>query len=216
MKGFAFGKLAIWGVIVAVVLGFGIYAVSTYTNLRNEGRRQELALTAEYKAVQVNYGQFRTSFYDQVGIAREKRDAMDKILVDAIGGRYDKPGSPQIDSGKLFSAIQEAYPDLKGLDIYDKILTFVQQGREKFAQDQQKLQRQIQAYNQWRTTGSFLHPVFAGWLFPSDSLEARIGDKVYRGQEALDKMSSVIVGADTGEIFDSGVDKPLDRGEDKR
>ena len=203
-------KLAIFGVLAAFVLGFAFYAISTYTSIRNEGRRQELALTAEYKAVQVNYGQFRTSFYDQIGIAREKRDAMDKILVDAISGRYDKPGSPQIDSGKLFSAVQEAYPDLKGLDIYDKILTFVQQGREKFAQDQNHLQSMIQSYNEWRTTGSFLHPMFAGWLFPSNSLEARIGDKVYRGQEALDKMSSVIVGADTGAIFDSGVDKPLD------
>lgn len=206
-------KLAIFGVLAAIVIGFAAYAVGTYTSIRNEGRRQELALTAEYKAVQVNYGQFRTSFYDQIGIAREKRDAMDKILVDAVSGRYDKPGSPQIDSGKLFSAVVEAYPDLKGqLDIYDKILVFVQQGREKFAQDQNKLQKMVQDYNEWRTTGSFLHPTFAGWLFPSNSLEARIGDKVYRGQEALDKMSSVIVGADTGEIFDSGVDKPLDRG----
>jgi hypothetical protein len=210
-------KLAIFGVLAVIVLGFATYAISTYTNTRNEGRRQELALTAEYKAVQVNYGQFRTSFYDQVGIAREKRDAMDKILTDAVSGRYDKAGSPQIDSGKLFSAVVEAYPDLKGqLDIYDKILTFVQQGREKFAQDQQHLQTMIQGYNEWRTTGSFLHPMYAGWLFPSNSLEARIGDKVYRGQEALDKMSSVIVGADTGAIFDSGVDKPLDRGTDKK
>jgi hypothetical protein len=209
-------KFAIWGVIIAVIIGLASYAIGTYTSTRNEGRRQELALTAQYKATQVNYGQFRTSFYDQIGVAREKRDAMDKILVDAISGRYDKAGSPQIDQGKLFSAIQEAYPDLKGLDIYDKILTFVQQGRAQFAQDQNHLQKMVQDYNEWRTTGSFLHPMFAGWLFPSNSLEVRIGDKVYRGQEALDKMSTVIVGSDTGAIFDSGVDKPLDRGEDKK
>jgi hypothetical protein len=206
-------KLAIFGVVAALLIGFAAYAISTYTDLRNEGRRQELALTAQYNTMQAGYGQFRTSIYDQVSIAREKRDAMDKILVDAVSGRYNKGNSAQIDRAALFSAIKEAYPDLGGLDIYDKILTAIQQGREKFAQDQSKMQTMIQDYNEWRTTGSFLHPIFAGWMFPSDSLEARTGDKVARGQEALDKMSRVIVSAETSDIFDSGEDKPLDLNE---
>ncbi len=209
-------KLAIFGGIAAVLVIFALYAISTFTSLRNDGRRQELALTAKYNSMQAGYGQFRTSFYDQIGIVREKRDAMDKILVDAVSGRYDKGSSTSVDSGKLFSAIQEAYPDLKGLDIYDKILVFIQQGREKFTQDQQQMQGMVQSYNEWRTTGSFLHPMLAGWLFPSDSLEARTGDHVARGQDALDKMSRVIVGSDTSEIFNSGEDKPLDLSEPKK
>lgn len=89
-------------------------------------------------------------------------------------------------------------------------------GRNDFAQQQASLQKSVEKYNLWRSTGSFLHPIFAGWMFPSDNLVARVGDKSYRGQEALDKMSKVIVGSETTEIFDSGEDKPLDLKEDKK
>lgn len=203
-------KLVIIGVIAAVVLGSIGLVINTYTNIRNEGRHQELALTAKYKAVMVSYGQDRLAFTDQLGIAREKRDAMDKILTDAVGGRYNKPGATAIDNGKLFSAIVEAYPDLSGLDIYDKILDFVTRMRNKFAQDQTQIQEMIRDYNEWRTTGSFLHPTFVDWAgFPSESLELRIGDKVYKGQEALDRMSRPIIGNDANVIFDDGVDQPV-------
>lgn len=209
-------KLVVIGVILAVVLGSVGWAISTYTNIRNEGRQQELSLTAKYRAMQASYGQDRLAFTDQIGIAREKRDAMDKILTDAVSGRYNKPGSPEIDSGKLFSAVVEAYPDLSGLNIYDKILDFITRMRSKFAQDQAQIQEMIRDYNEWRTTGSFLHPTFVDWAgFPSESLELRIGDNVYRGQEALDRMSRPIVGNDTNVIFEDGEDKPVHTPENK-
>ncbi len=200
------------GGLIVLALLVGVFTViGTYTGIRNDGRTQELALTKQFKDTQVGYGQFRTSIHDQLSIAREKRDAMDKILVDAITGRYDKKnGNNEVDKQAVFSAIVEAYPNLSGLDIYDRIIVQIQAGREAFAKDQEQMQDMIRSYNQWRTTGSFVHPTFVDWAgFPSDSLEARIGDKVYRGQEALDKMSQIIVGSDTSQIFDSGTDKPL-------
>lgn len=200
------------GGLIALVFVMGIIGViNTYTTTRNDGRTYELALTKQWKDTQVQYGQFRTSIYDQLSIAREKRDALDKILVDAVTGRYDKKGAPgSVDNQAVFSAIAEAYPDLKGVDIYDKIIVQIQAGRQAFAKNQEQLQDMIRSYNSWRTTGSFLHPMIVEWCgFPSNTLEAQAGGKVYRGQEALDKMSTVIVGGDTSAIFDSGVDKPL-------
>jgi hypothetical protein len=204
-------KVIIGGLIALVVVIGLVSLVGTYTSVRNEGRRQELALTKQFKDTQVQYGQFRTSIYDQLSIAREKRDAMDKILVDAVTGRYDKKGANnEVDRTAVFSAIKEAYPNLDGLDIYDKIIVQVQAGREAFAKNQEQLQDEIRSYDQWRTTGSLLHPWFVEKLgFPSPLLEARVGDKVYRGVDAYDKMSRIIVGSDTSQIFDSGVDKPL-------
>lgn len=201
-------KFIIIGVIAALVLGiFGV--INTYTNIRNEGTRTELSITAKYKAMQASYGQDRLAFTDQIGIAREKRDAMDKILTDAVSGRYNKPGSPQVDNGKLFSAITEAYPDLAGLNIYDKIADFVTKMRSKFAQDQAQIAEMIKDYNTWRQTGSFLHPTLVDWAgFPSDALEMQANGNVYRGKDALDRMSRPIIGSDTGQIFDTGVDQP--------
>jgi hypothetical protein len=199
------------GGLIALVAVIGLVSlVGTYTSVRNEGRSQELALTQQFKATQIQYGQFRTSIYDQLSIAREKRDAMDKILVDAVTGRYDKKGGTEVDRDAVFSAIREAYPDLSGLDIYDKIIVQIQAGREAFAKNQEQMQDMIRSYDQWRTTGSLLHPWFVEQLgFPSETLEARIGDKIYRGKEAHEKMSQIIVGSDTQKIFEDGVDKPL-------
>ena len=202
-------KWIILGSIVAVLGFLALSAISTYTSVRNEGNTRELALTAKYSSNQAEYGQWRLGVVDQLGIAREKAEAIESILDAAVSGRYNKEGSPDVDSGKLFSAIAEAYPDLSGTDIYDRVLEFVKQGRVRFGQAQAELQEMIQGYDTWRTTGSFLHPTFAGWLFPSDNLKARVGDKVYKGEEALEKMARVIVGSDTTEIFDSGTDKPI-------
>lgn len=200
------------GLIVAAVLLFGtVSVIGTYTSVRNDGRNMELSMNAHWKNTQTRYGQFRMGMADKMAIAREKRDAINKILVDAVSGRYDKQGQPgTVDQQAVFSAIVEKYPDLKGLDIFDQLIIDIQAGREAFAKDQETMADMVRSYNSWRTTGSFLHPTFVEWAgFPSDILEARVGDKVYYGQEALDKMSTVIMGQGTSEIFDTGTDKPL-------
>lgn len=208
---FGIGKLIGIGLIVGLI-AFAAYAINVYTTVRNEGNNQEITLTAVYKKVQTRYGQWRLGVTDQLGIAREKRDAMDKILTNAIAGRYNKPGSPQVDNGKFFSAITEAYPDLKGqLDVYDKILAYVAEGRTKFATDQEELQKAVADYNRWRTTGSFLHPFFVNLVgYPSENLEAWSGNTLQAtGKAALQLMSRPIVGSDTQQIFEEGEDKPI-------
>ena len=204
-------KVIIAGLIALALIVATVSVLGTYTSVRNEGRSQELALSAHWKSTQARYGQFRIGMQDKLNIAREKREAISKILADAVSGRYDKANQPGVVNGQaVFSAIVEAYPDLKGLDIFDQLIKDIQAGREAFAKDQEQMQDMVRSYNDWRTTGSLLHPTFVGWAgFPSDLLEARVGDKVYRGREALDKMSQVIVGKDTQEIFDTGTDKPV-------
>lgn len=202
-------KFVIIGIVAALVIGLFSWGIGTYTNIRNEGTRTELAITAKYKAMQPSYGQDRLAFTDQLGIAREKRDAMDKILTDAVSGRYNQTGSPLVDRNQLISAVVEAYPDLAGLNIYDKIADFVTKMRSDFAQDQAQISEMIRDYNTWRQTGSFLHPTLVGWAgFPSDALEMQANGNVYRGKDALDRMSRPIIGSDTGQIFDTGVDQP--------
>ncbi len=211
-------KKVLIGLAVVAVLGVGValYAIGVYTSVRNGGNTRENALSAKWNSIQADYGQWRLGVTDSLGIAREKRDAMDQILTHAIEGRYNKAGAPQVDSGKLFSAISEAYPDLSGTGIYDKVMAYVKEGREKFSQNQQALQKQIEEYNTWRTTGSFLHPLIAGWMFPSNNLKARVGNDTLYGESALEKMSKVIVGGDTTQIFETGTDQGVVTPEKKK
>lgn len=203
------------GGIVVLVVGFLLYASSVYTSVRNGGNEREIALTSKYSSIQAAYGQWRLGVTDSLNISREKRDAMDKILQNAIAGRYNKGGA-QPDKGTLLSVIKEAYPDLNGLNVYDQLMGYVKQGRDRFGRDQEAMQKQIADYNTWRKTGSLLHPWFASFLFPGDNLVARVGDKKYTGAEALEKMSTVLVGADTTKIFDTGVDEGVVTPEKKK
>ncbi len=208
-KGIIGGLAAIMAVIVL------ISGISEYVGTRNTGRELEIGLTKQFKTVQINYGQFRMQIHDELGIAREKRDAIDKIIVDAVAGRYNADGKENdvtagVDRGKLFSAIKEAYPDLEGLKIYDKILDHIQAGRKRFAAEQVQLADQVARYNTWRTTGWLLHPWMVEKLgFPSGNLEVQIGDKHLTGSQALEKMNVVIVGGDTQQVFDTGIDTPV-------
>lgn len=211
LKFFSTPKGIIGGLIAVGILVFTITGITSYVNVRNTGNDLELGLTEQFKRVQINYGQFRLKIHDELGIAREKRDAIDKILGDAVAGRYNQQGSDtNVDREALFSAIKEAYPDLSGLDIYDRIIDDIQAGRTRFAAEQVQLADQVRRYNSWRKTGGLFHPLFVSWLgFPSDLLEVQIGSKTLTGAAALQKMNIVIVGGDTVEIFDTGFDKPI-------
>lgn len=204
-------KVIVAGVILFAVIFLTAWGVSTYTEVRNDGNSLELTCTAQWKTMMAHYGQFRLGMSDKLNIAREKREAIGKILTDAVTGRYDKPGQDGTVNGQaVFSAVVEAYPDLKGLNIFDELVKDIQAGREAFAKDQTVMADQVRSYNDWRKGGSWLHPTFVKWAgFPSSNLEVRVGDKVYRGSEALDKMSQPIIGKDAQEIFESGTDKAL-------
>jgi hypothetical protein len=139
---------------------------------------------------------------------------MNKLLTTAISGRQGA-GSMAADDGKVdgqkfISAVQEAYPDLGGLKVYDRLLDQVQAMRKAFAADQTKLADQVRGYDQWRTTGSLIHPWLVSELgFPSNRLQIHIGSKVLVGREALDKLSVVIMTGESEDLFRSGQDRQI-------
>jgi hypothetical protein len=201
------------GLVFAALFAFALVAFGgSYLHTRNDGRGQELGLTKQYKDMMSRYGQFRANAGDQLGIVREKRDALDKIFTDVIEKRnpqfVNKDGS--VNTQAVISAVREAYPDLTGLNIFDHLLNVIEAGRKAFAEDQTKLADQVRAYNDWRTTGSLMHPWFVEQVgFPSKVLEVRIGDQLLQGKDALNKMSEVIMTRESQDIFKSGTDKPL-------
>jgi hypothetical protein len=194
----------------ASVALIGATQVDTYVSARNEGRDIELHLTARYKEVMSKYDQDRSTALDNFKIAGAKRDGLDQLLRTAIEGRGFAGAGGAVNRGAFISAVKEAYPDLKQLGIYDKIADFVVGMRKRFGEQQSQLATEIQRYNQWRTTGSLLHPFFVSLIgFPGSSLEIRIGGTIYHGQAALAKMSTVVMTGDSQQIFDQSTDQPL-------
>ena len=201
------GLLITLGVFAAIVVG--LLSFYGYVNsMRNDGIRMETALSAQYLDNQNELSSFKSSFYEQVGVANLKSDKLDQIISDAVKGRYDGKMEPGT-GGAMFSAITEAYPDLKGqLDLYDRIVDFVRAGREAYKSKQSKLIDMLRVYDYWRQEG-LIKSMFLGNFFPSQALNARIGTTVSRGQAALDQMYIIVLTSDAKKAYETGTDEPM-------
>lgn len=198
------------GVIVALgiaagllVGGLSLYGYANTT--RNEAVTREIQLSTQYLSNQNYLSTYISTFYEQVGIANLKSEKMDQILLDAVKGRYGKDG---IQSGPLMVAIAEAYPDIKSLDVYDKIMTTISSGREGYRAIQDKLLDQLRSYDTWRTQG-ILRSWALGNFFPSKSLKARIGDTELTGADALKKMYQIVLASQARDAYEKGTMEPL-------
>lgn len=201
--------LAVIAVLVGVV-GFAAISAYGYVNsLRTESVEREAQLSAQYQSNQNYLSNFQAGFYEQVGVSNLKSEKMDQILIDAVKGRYEKNGG-FAPNGAFFSAIKEAYPDLKGLDVYDKIMNYVAAGREGYRAMQDKLLDMVRAYDVYRNDGFVQSMIIAKVVgVPSERLEARIGDKVVKGMEARDKMLQIVLTSDAKKAYETGVMEPM-------
>jgi hypothetical protein len=200
----AITTLAVLGGLV--VLFFALYG---YVNsLRSEGVRRETALNAQYLSNQNELGTYISSFYEQLGIANLKSEKLDQILMDAVKGRYE--GNNMGRGGEFFSAITEAYPNLQGLDIYDRIINHVAAGREAYKGVQNKLLDMLREYDNWRIDGFFQSWIISSVLgVPSEHLEARIGNLVTQGASARDQMYLIVLPSQARDAYKTGNMEPL-------
>lgn len=205
-------KYIIPAVVVLIGLLFGLIYITSLNSTRNEGIAQENALEAAYSDNQNSLSAYVLTVKEQLQIADRKSDKLDKVLTDAVSGRYDSdlaaatPG----EASQLISALTEAYPDLEGLDAYDRILTEISAGREGFANDQSVLLDQIRSYETWLDQGLWHSYMVRTAGFPSNRLEARIGDQVTYGAEALEQMKRIVLEASAKRDFATGETAPLD------
>lgn len=207
-------KLALTAIVAVLGVGlFVVLAVYGFINgTRNDGVTKEAALTAQYLDNQNELSSYISKVYETIGVANLKSDRFDRVLSDAIKGRYDGTGivpQPLGQSSQFISALVEAYPDLAGLNIYDKIIDIVSAGREAYKQKQSKLLDMLRDYDTWRETGIFKSMVVRMLGFPSDRLEARVGETTLRGNDARNKMYQIVLASDAIKAYETGVMEPL-------
>lgn len=197
------------GVVVGSLLIVGFAIFGYFNKIVSEGVEHETALSAQYQDNQNELSAYVSGFYEQVGIAGAKSEQMDKILLDAVKGRYDQGSTASPQGGEMFSAMVEAYPDLSGLDVYDDIMAYVRAGRESFKQKQSAFRDRLRAYDKWRRTGLVRRQMISIAGFPSGDLEARVGQSVLTGDAALNQMKTLVITSDTETAFNTGNQEPL-------
>lgn len=203
-------KGLIIGLVVAGVIGFG--GISVYTKVNSEynaGMSMETRLSEQYQRNQAQLDASTKKIVESVGIANLKSDKLDQILKDAVSGRYaDKDMKPGT-GGALFSAIQEAYPQID-LNIYDRIIDQVNAGREAFKNKQNTLRDKVRAYETWLNSGLVQSKFISMMGYPSDNLEARIGKTATHGRDALAQMKVLVTSSSTNQSYETGTEEPLD------
>lgn len=188
------------GIIAALVVGgFTLWGIAN--GIQQEAVRREVQLSTQYQSNQNTLSTFILTYRESLGIADRKAEQLDRILVDAVKGRYGEGGFGQ--NGSLMNAISEAYPTTNGLDVYDKIIDIIQAGRAEYKDDQNKLLDMLRSYDTWRKSGIFKRMVL-GDLYPSGDLVARIGTTRFTGPEALEKMYQIVLVSDAKRAYETG------------
>jgi hypothetical protein len=175
------------GVALVVVLLFLIIWWSIGNGVTNKGNRLEQGLNAQYKS---NVGQLSNCLdksQQAAGVAKGETAAFDKVITDAMLGRYGATDSANVDSGKFFSAVHEAYPDLSQVgNTFNNVLDVVTGCREDYQHYQEKMASMVNNFNTWRTA-SWTSRHFAKG-FPNDNLQAG----KFTGKDALTQMNVVV------------------------
>jgi hypothetical protein len=131
-----------------------------------------------------------------------------------VKGRYDQngltPATPgQPGGSQLISALVEAYPDLQGLNAFDRILDTISSGRAEYKNRQTALLDKLRAYDKWRSSGILNHVLVSVLGFPSDHLVARVGAQSSTGKDAENRMYVIVLPSDAQQAYTTGTLEPL-------
>jgi hypothetical protein len=177
-------------IAAAVVIVLVAIILITKNNVTNAGNKKEATLNSQYLDAQNFLSDCEVKTVQAANVATAQVTAFDKVITDAVKGRYSAGSSAQVGNGAFFSAIREAYPDLSSL-AFNKVLDIVNGCRTDYRGKQSELLDRLRDFDSWRT-GSLTVRTFGGG-FPNDNLKARLGDQVLHGRDAEDKMFVIIL-----------------------
>lgn len=186
--------------VIALLVGF-----AKFNGLRNQAVSKEAALVAQYQDNQNELSTYVLQFKESMGVAAKGSERLEDILVEAIKGRYDGNMNPGTD-GSMFSAIAEAYPDLTATtESYAKVQDHVVSGRNAYKNKQTKLLDMIRDYETWRETDVINSFIIRSWVgVPTDRLKVTVDGETFTGENALNKISQIVLTRDAVDAYTTG------------
>lgn len=210
-----FKKYRGWIIAGLVFLLVFVTTCGTYgyiNSVRNEGLDWETRLSAQYLDNQNYLSAYISGFYEQVGVAQAQSDVLDQILTDAVKGRYDGQNGGFAVNSPMFAAIVEAYPEAGVAELmanWGKIQDYISAGREGYRNQQSKLLDMLRGYDLWRTSGFVRSAIVRAMGFPSEMLRAQVGEMVFTGDYARQKMYQIVLTGQALDAYESGTMDPL-------
>lgn len=197
-------------VILVALVAIAVWAYAYANDLWNTAIPHQTGLNGEYKSGQAYLSSYEAGFYEGVGVANLKSAKMDKIISDAVKGRYDGDTSAKPGGGSLFSAIAEAYPTLD-LNVYDKMLDYIKAGRAEYRGKQDALIARLQAFDSWRKSNIIQSIIIDRILgIPNKDLVACAGpDDCKYGADAEQRMWNIVLTEGAENAYKTSKMKPL-------
>lgn len=181
------------GKIVAGIVGglfligllFGAVQWFSYSNSAVDAEER---IDAQVRSNQVEYNRFSQTALDQMKVAKAYTDALSKVIVDGLQGRYAEEGAKP-----LVLAVSEAYPNVSP-EMFQKISQVIESGRTDFAQEQRQLISMVQGYR-----AELRKPWSKFWYTNAGYPTINLDDPKY----------NPIISAATKKSFETGVDEGL-------
>lgn len=191
MKNSNRGSTLIVTLAVVCVLALGAIAVvSSYVSAANYGNEAEVQLVAKHTDNKNVLGQYTIKIGEMAQVPEIARDDLKDILQATFEGRYGESG---VDRGsnpnqKTFQWLQEQNPNLTP-ELYNRLQQTMEAGRNEFKISQTEL---LDAKRAYETNLGYVWKGF--WLKQA-------------GYPKIDlKKINIVVGTDTEQKFESGVD----------
>lgn len=200
-----------WLIIIGVGIVILFILYSMFNSVYNTGVKSEEQLEAQYLDNQNYLSTYISGFYEQVGVAQTASDALNQVLLDAVKGRYADGGYSV--TSPFFNAIVEAYPEAGPTEmvrLWGRVQDYVVAGRESYRNAQSKLLDMLRSYETWRNSGLIQRNVITILGFPSHRLAARVGQTIWTGQDAIDKMYTLVLTEDAIDAYEDGTLDPLE------
>lgn len=201
------GPLGGVGIVTFLVI-LAVFAFVKHENIISEGNTKQQNLIVFYNETTNVLSNCIVETKEAAGVAEAQTGALNKVIGEAVRGRYEQPSTAQPGGGKnaLFSAMVEAYPNTDQLSkTFQDVLTVISGCRTEFKNTQSELQKHVTLFNSWRE-GSFFNRKLGAEDYPTNKLAIEVGGKTVTGDAALTQMRKLVLvkeareGRDTGEI----------------
>ncbi len=191
-------RLPIVGIITGLILViFGGVVVKASIDVPNRQIALEQGLSTSYLDNQAAYNRFTNTVLDQYNLASDKAAKMTEIIKASVVG-----GSQFGTQGALVNALSQSFPDLAGLNIYDKLAETIASGRVAFEAAQKDLFDRVRSYLTWREqwpNSWFVNPLSDTDLVADD----------FTGAAAIHQMRTPVISQATRDAFRTHTDGPL-------
>lgn len=130
-----------WLISIGVaVLVVGIL-FTQYVTYKNLGVRLENDIKAQYDQNQNVLSSLSLRVVEQMGVAKQYKEAVQDVIKQGIEGRFGAGGS-----SALLQAFTEAYPAQLSPELYLKVSNSIEAGRKDFENEQKLLISKVQIY----------------------------------------------------------------------